>query len=269
MQDQWDKGDLEGGFAARNIGVSSFIVIISDIIEFLKINNRLDFEKLDAEEIFDLVKPYFLIVLNFIDELLKEDLVNMSNQWGSTGVSKVRREFQRVIYTKYNKFNPDGLLQYIKESSGIYNEETRENIFEIQEQIKDFIFNKLKTEFGEEEDKWWRFCVPKQIQKDCALKSIDTDPPEPPENFLLILDYQKIVNSNWQLLGEFFSPPDIKHGNKNVKLNWFTKFNSIRNRVVHPERQDVTEEEYEFIKKIKGWLLEKLDLTSTNELIKN
>ena len=139
--------------------------------------------ELQPEEIFDEVKPYLNLLIDFIDGLPKEDLTNMSRQWGSTGVSRVRREFQRIIHQKHQTFQPSGLLQYIKESSGIFNEETRDNIFKVQESVKDFIFNQLKQEFGNDSDKWWRFGVPKQIQKDCAVKSIEVDPPEATREF--------------------------------------------------------------------------------------
>ena len=131
--------------------------------------------------------------------------------------------------------------------------------------IHNFIFSQLKQVFGSDSDKWWRLGVPKQIQKDCAVKSIEVDPPEPPENFLLVLDYQKIVKTNWKLFGDTFTPPDKKQGNKDAKMTWFVKFNSIRNRVMHPERQDITEEEYLFIKDIKVWLLERIVLIEVDE----
>lgn len=265
LSNQWELGNAEGGFAARNIGISSFVVIAWDIIDYLRNDHKIVFEKLSPDEIFDEVKPYLNLIIDFIDSLPKEDLTNMSRQWGSTGVSKVRREFQRIIHQKHKTFQPSGLLQYIKESSGIFNEETRDNIFKVQESVKDFIFEQLKQEFGIESDKWWRLGVPKQIQKDCAVKSIEVDPPEPPENFLLVLDYQKIVKANWKLFGEIFTPPDLKQANKEAKMSWFVKFNSIRNRVMHPERQDVTEEEYLFIKNIKDWLLKRIVLSLTKE----
>lgn len=265
LTSQWELGNAEGGFAARNIGISSFVVIAWDIIDYLRTEKHIVFEKLSPGEIFDEVKPYLILIIDFIDILQPEDLNNMSRQWGSTGVSKVRREFQRIVHQKHESFQPVGLLQYIKESSGVFNEETRENIFEVQESIKDFIFSQLKQVFGSDSDKWWRLGVPKQIQKDCAVKSIEVDPPEPPENFLLVLDYQKIVKTNWKLFGDTFTPPDKKQGNKDAKMTWFVKFNSIRNRVMHPERQDITEEEYLFIKDIKVWLLERIVLIEVDE----
>ncbi len=258
LTEQWELGNAEGGFVARNIGVSSFIVIVWDIMEYLRRKKNIAFEKSKADEIFDEVRPYLMLVIEFINNLPSNDLHNMSRQWGSTGVSKVRREFQRVVYEKHNDFTPDGLLQYIKESSGIYNDETRNNIFEIQDAIKEHIFSELKKEYGESPEKWWRLGVPKQIQKDCAVKAVEADPPEPPENFLLVLDYQRIIKDNWKLLGDTYTPPDLKQGNKDAKLSWFVKFNTIRNRVMHPERKDVTEEEYSLVKNVKKWLFDRI-----------
>lgn len=258
LPNQWELGSGEGGFVARNIGIASLIVIAWDIVDYLRIEKKIVFEKMTAEEIFDEVSPFLLLIIKFIEGLSSDDLNNMSKQWGSTGVSKVRREFQRIINEKHPTFQPDGLQQYIKESSGVYNEETRDNIFHIQEHIKEFIFITLKNEFLQNPTDWWRLGVPKQIQKDCAVKSIEVDPPEPPENFLLVLDYQKIIKANWKLLGDVFTPPDMKQANKDDKLSWFIDFNSIRNRVMHPERQTVTEKEYQFIKQINNWLINRI-----------
>lgn len=264
LPNQWIKGDAEGGFISRNIGVASTITIVWDIIDYVKKTRFIDFEKFKAEEIFDEISPFLLIIIDYISSLSRDELQNMSKQWGSTGVSKVRREFQRIIHLKYPTFEPEGLLQYIKESSGIFNDETDDISDELQLLINRFIINRLKDEFGKETNKWWRLGIPIQIQKDCAIKSIETDPPEPPENFLLLLDYQKIVKDNWKLFGEHFTPPDMNQANKEDKLSWFVRYNTIRNKVKHPERQDVSEDEFNFIKSLHSWLNIKLkdqDLT--------
>jgi DNA sulfur modification protein DndB len=172
----------------------------------------------------------------------------------------VRQEFQRIIHLKKPSFEPEGLKQYIKDSSGIFNDETDEISDNIQLLINRFVITKLKNEYGEEHEKWWRLGIPKQIQKDCAIKAIETDPPEPPENFLLLLDYQKIVKDNWKLFGEFFTPPDMKQASKDDKIDWFVKYNTIRNKVKHPERQDVSESEYNFIKNLQNWITTRISL---------
>ena len=81
----------------------------------------------------------------------------------------------------------------------------------------------------------------------------------------MYLIIKKIVKTNWKLFGDTFTPPKKKQGNKDAKMSWFVRFNSIRNRVMHPERQDITEEEYLFIKDIKVWLLERIVLIEVDE----
>jgi DNA sulfur modification protein DndB len=259
LPEQWEKGDAEGGFISRNIGVASIITIMWDIVDYLRKRKYIDFEKYESTRIYDEVKPYLILIVDFISNLNREDLQNMSKQWGSTGVSKVRREFQKVIYEKEISFQPEGLLQYIKDSSGMFNEETDSISDELQRAINRHIIGTLKSVHGNEDNKWWRLGIPKQIQKDCAIKSIETDPPEPPENFLLLLDYQKIISSSWTLFGDTYTPPDMKHGKKDDKLTWFNRYNTIRNKVKHPERQDVTEEEHIFIVNIKTWLYSRIN----------
>jgi DNA sulfur modification protein DndB len=250
LSDQWELGDAEGGFIARNIGVSSIIVIVWDIIEHL-ISKGNSFESKKADEIYDEVKPFLMALIEFLNKLSKEELLNMSKYWGSTGVTKIRREYQKALNDKYSDFQPQGLAQYIKESSGIFNDETRKNIIDIQKKINEIVFLKLKSEFGEN---YWRMGVNKEIQKACANKLIEEGVDEPPENFVELINYQKIISDNWKLLGEIFTQPDKHQAKKDDRLSWFVALNNIRKKGMHPERKDITEEEYEFIRNLKTWI---------------
>lgn len=253
LSNQWELGDSEGGFVARNIGFTSLIVIIWDIVSYLEGAKLIRFESKSSEYIYDNVKPYLDIILEFINGLSREELQNMNKQYGSTGVAKIRREFQRIIHKNFNDFQPDGLIQYIKESSGIYNSETRNTVLEIQKKMKDFIFNKLKDEFGIKD--WWRLGVHKDIKKKCSLKKIEEGVDEPDWNFIDLIDYNKIISNNWKLLGSVFSAPKADQLKKEEKIKWIIHLNNIRKKGVHPERKDITEEEYNFVFDLKDWLL--------------
>lgn len=252
LPEQWEKGDLEGGFVAKNIGVSSIIVILSDIIDYLQLKQNKRYEGYNADEIYDETKPYLEVVLIFLNDLSRDNLISMGKQYGSTGVGKVRREFQRALYEKYDDFKPDGLEKYIRESSGMFNDITRESVIEVQNRINEFIFFKLKEEFG---NKWWTHGVRKEIQKSCASKKIDEGTSEPDENFLELINYKTIVGDNWKLLGDFFTHPDMKQAKKDDRLKWFVDLNNIRKKGMHPERVDITEEEHDFIAGLRSWLL--------------
>ena len=67
LTSQWELGNAEGGFAARNIGISSFVVIAWDIIDYLRTEKHIVFEKLSPGEIFDEVKPYTAKIREYKD----------------------------------------------------------------------------------------------------------------------------------------------------------------------------------------------------------
>lgn len=253
LQEQWDMGSSEGGFISRNIGISSIFTITWDILEK---NGDCEVKRLyekNSDELFEIVKPKLQLVIDFIKGLTPAELVNYIKQYGSSGVQKVRREFQRVIYKHDNNFVPDGLLQYIKDSSGEHNQEVKDLSSDLQRKINIFVIETLKDIHG---DSWWIKSVPIDVQKACATKAIDNRSTEPHENFLLLLDYQRIISDkeNWKIFSETFTPPGYESKSKSSRLEWFVPFNNIRNKLSHPERDVVTEDEYHYLKDLVEWL---------------
>ena len=172
---------------------------------------------------------------------------------------KVLREFQNSIHKDEPSFNPEGLEQWQKDNSGVFNLPAYELGHNFMEPLIDkFIRKMLKKELGEK--KWWIDGVPKNIQTDCAAKRIQQGSEEPDQNFLNTIHYQKIVEDNWPLLGEYFTKPGSDNLKKSKKLDWFHKFNVIRQKYSHPQRENTTEAEYEFLKELHDWLKDKLVL---------
>jgi DNA sulfur modification protein DndB len=256
---QWNQGELEGGFIAKNIGVSSYVVIINDILDYTCKNSTIIFNAISSKEIYEAVEPMLLIILNKLKKLPKEDVINMAKQYGAGGVDKVRREFQKWLHDREPNFNPDGLQKYIQDSSGMYNKETREVILHLQSSINDFIICILKEEYNND---WWSLGVPHKIQKDCASKHIDEGRKEKEWNYLLLLDYKEIVRTHWKLFNQIFSDPGSEQASKEAKLNWFVKLNKIRNKVMHPERENIIQEEYKLVMEVNNWLHPRLNQDS-------
>lgn len=253
---QWNKGEIDGGFIGKNIGVASYVVIANDIFDFLEKAKSINCSKLSAEELYDYVEPYLITILTKLEKLSPDDLASMTRQYGGGGVEKVRREFQRWINEDFSEFNPVGLEQYIKDSSGRFNEDTRKIILSMQTQIRDFIFEKLKQEY---QDGWWAKGVPNKIQHECAGKYIDGGREEEEWNYLELMHYQEIIKSRWHLLGKYFTPPRSEQESKENKISWFVRINSIRNRVMHPERDNVKEDEYNFVMDTYTWINERFN----------
>lgn len=259
LANQWEKGKDEGGFIAMNIGITAVLRIIDNILEFLVKFKSIKPENLRGEELADTVIPYIEPVIEFIDNLEYEGIKKLRSYFGSGATEKVLREFQYAIHKEYEEFNPEGLQQWIKESSGIYNKPTYElGHNHIEPLIDEFIKSKLKQEFGEKY--WWMQGVPKQIQKECSLRKIDEGTEEPEWHFLNTIHYLSIIDKNWGILGEYFTPPGMENEKKLKKLEWLRNFNSVRQKYSHPQRENTTEKEYNFLKETHEWLQKKLIL---------
>jgi len=253
IPDQWEKGSAEGGFIAMNLGVSSLIRVFDDIVKHLGKNEHLDFSKLSGEEIASKLKPYLDPVISFVKSLPFEEIKKLRLFVGGGAVDRVLREFQDVINQEYGKFEPEGLPQWQKERTGKYNELARSLGFEMQLRIRDYIFEKLKLEYGIADERWWTEGVHKDIQIRCATERI-AHGEGPDDKYLLLLDYQKIIKDKKEILLNPFTPPDMKSAAIDKKLKWFVDWNKIRNKYSHPEKGKVTEEEYQYLCDLREWL---------------
>lgn len=257
LNDQWSLGSADGGFIAMNIGVSAMLRTVDKIINYLVKQENLEPQRINSEQLANAVYPYLDPVINFIDSLDSEGRGKLRRLFGSGATEKVVWEFLYSINKNFNKFNPKGLEQWVKETSGIFNTKSYELGHEkIEPLIDTFIKSKLKKEFGEKY--WWVQGVPKEIQKKCSNTKIEEGLTEPEENFLNTIHYWTIIQKQWKLLGEYFTPPGLENAKKNGRISWLQDFNQIRKKYSHPQRENVTEEEYSTLKTIDEWLPQKM-----------
>jgi DNA sulfur modification protein DndB len=250
---QWDLGSGEGGFIGMNIGVSALIRTLDSIIEYLFKFKGLAPESLTGEELAFATWEYLDPVVRFVKSLDSEETKKLRSLFGSGATGKVVREFQNAIHQDFEEFKPEGLEQWIKESSGKYNTRAYElGHNQIEPMIDAFIKSKLAKEFGKKY--WWNKGVPPEIQKKCATARIDKGSTEPDSNFLNTMHYIEIIEKQWTLLGNHFTPPGFGSEKKPKRLQWLNKFNSIRQKYSHPQRENTTEEEYNFLEETKEWL---------------
>jgi len=192
-------------------------------------------------------------VIEFVKGLDSEGIKKLRSLFGSGATEKVLREFQYAIHKEFEDFNPEGLKQWIKDNSGEYNKPAWDlGHNQIEPMIDKFIKAVLKEHFGEKY--WWSEGVPPLIQKKCSNDKIDKKSTEPESNFLNTIHYYSIIDENWTLLGNFFSPPGTENMKKAKRLKWLQRFNSVRQKYSHPQRENTTEEEYNFLVETKNWL---------------
>ena len=253
LGEQWDAGSGEGGFIAMNIGVSALIRTLDSIIAYLVRFKNLAPESMTGEDLAFETWQYLDPVVDFVRGLDSDGIKKLRSLFGSGATEKVLREFQYAIHKEFQDFSPEGLEQWIKDSSGVYNQPAYElGHNQIEPMIDKFIKAELKKQFGEKY--WWIKGVPKTIQKKCADAKIDVGTTEPDWNFLNTIHYETIIEKHWSLFGEYFTHPGTKNLKKSKKLEWLRKFNSVRQKYSHPQRENTSEEEYNLLVETKNWL---------------
>jgi DNA sulfur modification protein DndB len=260
LPEHWERGSAPGGFISMNIGVSAFIRLFEDLIYYKIKIKKIKPEDLTGEElayeILDLLDPVF----DFIIELDNDGIKKMRSKFGSGATQKVVREFQYAINKTIRDFNPEGLEQWIKERSGKFTKLAYElGNSKLQPQIDKFIKKKLIAEFGN--DKYWFSGVPEKVRTACAMRRQQEKSNKEEWMFLDTIHYKDIIDKNWSLLGDFFTPPGFENKSKKKKLQWLVDFNSLRKRYSHPQREKITESEYNELKKTYDWLADKLSST--------
>ena len=254
----WNRGNAEGGFIAMNIGIMSIIRICDSILIHLIQNEDFEPQLTSSEELATLTIRYLNPITEYINKLSNQKTKDFrSAGTGGQGRENVVREFQRVIKARFDKFNPLGLEDWIRDNSGKYNQQSKEIVDNIQLDIRADLFNTLEEEF---ESRWWYDGVPKETQKRAASEAIERGSNEPHWNFVYLLDYLKIINSNWALFKDKYSDPNKevysgKGSQKEKATKWFTYLNDIRIKVSHPERSAVTEKEFGFLSILNDWLM--------------
>ncbi len=257
LQDQWNAGSGEGGFIAMNIRVSGITRTLDCILDHLVRVESLNTEDLSGRELADKVIPYLIPVVEFIKGLDSNELKKLRSYFGSGAPEKVTMEFLNAIHSEFDEFNPEGLMQWIKENTGEFNKpcwDLGHNY--IEPLMHKFVITQLKKEYGEKA--WWIEGVPKTIQKVCSDARIDAGTSEPDWNFLNTIHYRDIVEKNWTLLGDYFTPPGMENAKKEKRLSWLVKLNKARQRYSHPQRDVITEEEFKFLTELYAWLKVKL-----------
>lgn len=259
LPDQWAVGNDIGGFISMNLGVSSIMRTIDYVLDYLVRFNNLHPEQLPGKALAEEVIPYLMPVVEYIRSLEPNKLKELRGHFGSGAPEIVTMQFLSQINNEFKDFNPEGLQQWIRDNSGMFNNAAYDlGHNQIEPMIHEFIISKLKKEFGEKS--WWSEGVNENIQKACATKRIEEHSNEPDSNFLDTIHYKAIIDDNWALLGEYFTPRGMENAKRDKKLAWLVTLNQIRKRYSHPQRPSIKEEEYNFLKDTAEWLKDKLDV---------
>ena len=169
--DLWKKGSAEGGFISMNIGIMAIIRLCDSILDHLVKNELVEPQLTTSADLASQTIKYLSPLGEYLNMLQPQKIRDFRNAGtGNVGRENVVREFQRVINSRFENFNPDGLQDWIRDNSGRYNEESKGLVDKIQLGVRDHLFSTLKEEY---EDRWWHDGVPKDTQKRSAAEAIE------------------------------------------------------------------------------------------------
>jgi DNA-binding cell septation regulator SpoVG len=126
-----------------------------------------------------------------------------------------------------------------------------EIISDIERKLHSAIKAVLVSKFGSGSDSWWRQGVPEKVRLSCvAGREIAGDYESDPYSYTTFIHLADIIEGNWGL----FAPrlPKITGANQKVFVSELKRANGIRNKVMHPVREESpSEEEFAFVRDLQ------------------
>lgn len=259
---EWSLG--EQGILTINRGIQGIIRIINDVVNLLIAQNKLFPLTQDIDDIINEVEYYMSLLLNHINKLTEEQRIELKSFYGGGAENKYLHYFQKVIHDSLTDFNPEGLEEYIENTTKEYNATSKEYIYAIEEKLKDVIAESLQEYYG---DKWLIKGLPKTTYKEAEkaasdknyeLLSNDEESDIEPWDCISLSDCKDIVvySRNWSEIFESIitRPEDLILSTKEQKTEWINTISKEQNKL-SKSTYSVPKSSFELISNIYAWLV--------------
>lgn len=259
---EWSLG--EQGILTINRGIQGIIRIINDVVNLLIAQNKLFPLTQDIDDIINEVEYYMSSLLNHINKLTEEQRIELKSFYGGGAENKYLHYFQKVIHDSLTDFNPEGLEEYIENTTKEYNATSKEYIYAIEEKLKDVIAESLQEYYG---DKWLIKGLPKTTYKEAEkaasdknyeLLSNDEESDIEPWDCISLSDCKDIVvySRNWSEIFESIitRPEDLILSTKEQKTEWINTISKEQNKL-SKSTYSVPKSSFELISNIYAWLV--------------
>lgn len=241
----WEKGNK--GVLRTNIGIRIFLIILRQLLRYLKYEGQEKiYRKKDLDEFENKTKEILGPILTKLKEMsdAERDKIRKGSSKGM-----VLENAQILIWDLKEEFNfglelwrKDGWTPEIPKEEG--DEQIKKLIDDTEIQVRSFIIQELKKLH---EKSWWKEGVPEGI-KDYIKRVISQDIAKTPWKKKELLSYPEdkklvfastshlkeiIINrKNWKQFEEAFAR------DKEIVSTAFKFFEAIRNKYIHPEREE-------------------------------
>lgn len=261
LPSQWNLGKADGGFVFVNNGIESFLRVLSDVVDHVVAQGRVNPHTDDVGLVFEEVKAYLDPLVRFLQALSYDEATEFRRLYGSAGRARYWRKLQVAVHSAMPEFNPPGMAEYMADESKAFNTESFKMIRDIETFLNTDIRRRLEDHFG---SRWFKDGVPHSVYQSASALAIeknrdrDADDEVEPWQCLHLIDYKAILqrdSKTWQeLFAQQYTRPgeESRSGGWKGKSDWLNELNKIRNENAHT--YSVKESEYNFLVAIHTWL---------------
>lgn len=258
---EWQKESE--GLILMNRGVYGFILLLSDIVDYLEQKEIINSKKTPINTIVSETKSFIDPLIHFIRDISTEHREELKKAYGASGENKFWRTFQKIVRDTHKEFNPEGLDEYLNKQEKQNNDRAFTIIRELEKYFKEDFKLKLEGYYGK---MWHKKGIPPNIWDDAVLlaqkknREIENEEDEVEAwDCIHIIAYRAIAQKspNWQdiFMKDYTKPGEEKINGKDDRTKWMVKLEEIRNKCVHSYY--VTEDELKFLEELYDWLIKK------------
>ncbi|NOX26643.1 MAG: hypothetical protein GXP21_00370, partial [Gammaproteobacteria bacterium] len=263
---RWELG--KAGYLCSNPGIRGHMMLLSEVIQYLKLRRHFDSNTATESLIADKIKPVLKPVLMFIKNSNDNEFSDkFSRKFGEGGVKEYFYSLCELINENLNDFGPEDFKEYISKKRDSRLTQAHQDVISMNSKLMDYVHNKLKEIHGDDviphthEPKYWANGVENKNIKSKAYSHMQDDSSENKRelfSYLDFLDLKSIVKqkNNWPSFQEVFSIPmrNEKKG-KTYYIDWMDTFNELRRIPAHSSSMRLYDDvQYEFLEWIKSEL---------------
>lgn len=248
LPDHWARGNGEGGYLCTNNGLTALLLVLEQVIGHLDRHASFRAWQASPAELLESVRPYQEPVIEWFAKAAPAEVRHYRRQVGNVGQRQAAFGMMELIHAVKPGFDPPGLQAYLKSQDQTGTNAARQLMPELQLRIHDTTLRLLIGKYGQDETGWWRKGVPEKVRTEVAARREASPEGGAYDQFFELLDYRAIAAAQWEQFQPYFAYGDGR--GKEKQLSWFSSLNGIRNRIAHPERGPVSEEELAFIESL-------------------
>lgn len=257
---QWDIGSGEGGYICTNHGIQATLRILKAILDHLEHKESIQLRTIKPNQLIVYSEKYISPVITYLASAPSQELYELRRSTGESGVKDSSFVLLSQIHKEFPDFEPSGLGEWLKKMDTSNNNEAREYVLDkIEPMIHENVFSALKSNFGDDRSQWW-FKVSDKIRAKAMQKADQEGELTEFERFTTLIELKEIIDDHWGIFANIYTIDAQPNDKKAKKIAWFTKLNTIRNKLSHTVKnpKGVSNEELDFVKRIYGELLKKI-----------